>query len=158
MSRRLSFERFVRAPVPIVWHTMLDDATYRAWTAAFTSESHYVGSWDAGASIRFLDGKGSGMVSEIAEHRAYAFLSIRHLGYINAGVDDTTSDAVRAWAPAYENYTFAPVADGTKLTVEMDVSAEFEEMMGDMWPRALDLLQQLAETTAEAALHRPAHR
>ena len=46
------------------------------------------------------------MVSEIAENKPNEFISIRHLGYIANGIEDTQSEAIRAWAPAYENYTF----------------------------------------------------
>jgi hypothetical protein len=46
------------------------------------------------------------MTAEIAENRPFEFVSIRHLGIIKDGVDDTESPASRAWTPAFENYTF----------------------------------------------------
>ena len=64
------------------------------------------------------------MVAEIAESRNNEFISIRHLGYVANGVEDTTSDAIRAWAPAYENYTFSAVPEGTTLVIDLDVTAE----------------------------------
>jgi hypothetical protein len=39
------------------------------------------------------------MIAEIAEHRPNEFISIRNLGFIAKGVEDTGSDAVRARAP-----------------------------------------------------------
>jgi len=58
-----------------------------------------------GERIQFLSPSGDGMVAEIAENRTNEFISIRQLGLIKKGVEDTESEAVRAWAPVYENYT-----------------------------------------------------
>ena len=89
---------------------------------------------------------GDGMVSEIAECRTNEFISIRHLGFIANGVEDTTSEAVRAWAPAYENYTFSPTTDGTTMVVDQDVAAEWEEHLAEAWPKALGILKELSES------------
>ena len=86
---------------------------------------------------------GDGMVAEIAENKWNVFLSIRHLGFIAHGVEDTTSEAVQAWAPAYENYTFLAVPDGTMMLVDQDVSAEWVVVLSDAWPKALELLKKL---------------
>ena len=88
------------------------------------------------------------MVSEIAESRRNEFISIRHLGFIANGTEDMTSEAVRAWAPAYENYTFQPVQGGTRLVIDQDVPAEWAEHLGQAWPNALRLLVGLCETRA----------
>ncbi len=91
------------------------------------------------------------MVAEIAESRENAFISIRHLGFIAKGVEDTTSEAVRAWAPAYENYTLLSSPEGTKIVVDQDVAAEWAEYMNEAWPKALALLKKLSESSASAA-------
>ena len=143
--KHIRFTTTIAAPVSTVWRTMLGRGSYERWTAAFAEGSTFDGSWDQGAKIRFLAPSGDGMVSEIAENREHEFLSIRHLGFLANGVEDTTSDAVRAWAPAYENYTFTAVPEGTQLVVEQDMPAEWEEHMLDAWPKALALLKQLSE-------------
>lgn len=91
------------------------------------------------------------MVAEIAESRKYEFISIRHLGFIANGVEDTTSELAKAWAPAYENYTFLTTPEGTKMVVDQDVAAEWEEHMNEAWPKALRLLKELCESPASAA-------
>jgi uncharacterized protein YndB with AHSA1/START domain len=103
----LRFSQRIAAPRAHVWKSTIDPDGYRDWTSAFCEMSRFEGSWDAGAKIRFLGGEGGGMLSEIAEHRPAEFLSIRHLGMIVNGVEDLTSDAVKSWAPSYENYAFA---------------------------------------------------
>ncbi len=148
--RRLQFSSTIRAPVAVVWEVMLGAETYRRWTTAFADGSYYEGSWRQGSRIRFLSPTGDGMVAEIAENRPNEFISIRHLGYIVNGIEDTESEAVRAWAPAFENYTFAAVPEGTRLVVDQDATADFEQYMNDAWPRALELLRQLCESRTTA--------
>lgn len=139
------FEVAIRAPRARVWATMLQSPTYEQWTAAFCEGSRFEGSWDAGQAIRFLDPSGNGMVSEIAEHRPAEFLSIRHLGFISDGVENTQSEAVRAWVPCHENYTFTDEDGGTRVSVDSDVFGDYEAFMAETWPRALARLKALCE-------------
>jgi hypothetical protein len=145
MKKTLSFSVSIRAPRAIVWDRMLGDEGYRIWTAPFCEGSHYAGSWEQGAKIRFLAPSGDGMIAEIAENRPQEYVSIRHLGEIRDGVEDTTSDRVRAWAPAYENYSFAETADMTTVTVTLDTMPDFEQYMNDTYPKALGVLKALCE-------------
>ena len=148
IAKRIQFFIDIAAPVPVVFSTMLDPQSYRDWTTAFAEGSYYEGSWQQGQKIRFMAPSGDGMVSEIAEHRVNEFTSIRHLGYVANGVEDTQSDAIRAWAPAYENYSFLPTALGTRLVVDQDVTPEFEQYIAQAWPKALQRLKQLCEAGA----------
>jgi hypothetical protein len=141
----LRFDITVNAPRAKVWAEMLGDEGYRAWTAAFCEGSHFRGAWDAGAKILFLAPSGDGMTSEIAENRLHEFVSIRHLGVVENGVEDTTSEKARAWAPAYENYLFEDLPDGCRVTVTLDTAAGYEQYMRDTYPRALALLKQRCE-------------
>jgi len=85
------------------------------------------------------------MVSRIAENRPYEFISIEHLGLVKDGVEDTTSEVARQWAPAYENYTFRERDGATEVRVELDVVDEHAPMFEEMWPRALRRLKELGE-------------
>lgn len=143
--KTLTFETTIDAARNVVWATMLGPESYKAWTAAFCEGSYYVGSWEQGASIRFLAPSGDGMIAVIAENKLHEFVSIRHLGMIENGVEDTTSDKVRAWTPAYENYRFAEVPSGCRVTVTLDTAAEWEQHMLDTYPKALALLKALCE-------------
>lgn len=142
---------FIGAPVKKVWDTMLQDVTYRDWTSAFNPGSYYVGSWEKGADIRFLgpspDGTGGegGMVSRIADNKPYEYISIEHLGFIMNGKEDFTSDMVKAWKGAHENYTFTEKDGGTQLDIELDTSDSEKDMMEAMWKKALPRLKELAE-------------
>lgn len=141
---------FINAPREKVWDTMLDDPTYREWTKPFNPGSYYQGSWDEGSKMLFLGidengGDIGGMVARIKERRPHEFLSIEHLGMIENGVEDTTSERVKAWAPAYENYTFTDKDGGTEVAIDIDVEDAYAEMFQEMWPKALQVLKELAE-------------
>lgn len=151
----LHFSIIINAPKEKVWNVMLDDATYRDWTTTFNPGSYYVGDWSKGSKVLFLgphpDGSGEGgMVSRIAENKPYEFVSIEHLGEIHNGVEDTTSDAVKKWLPAFENYTFTEQGDSTLLEIDLDTasspeSEQMKEMFKDMWPKALLRLKEICE-------------
>jgi hypothetical protein len=143
--KRILFVIEIAAPASKVYDLMIGEESYRNWTAAFVEGSYYKGSWRQGEQIRFLSPDGDGMLAEIAENKLHEFISIRHLGYIEKGVEDTESEAIRAWAPAYENYTFIPVLNGTRLVVDQDVTVEYESYMLAAWPKALERLKIICE-------------
>ena len=129
---------------------MIDDKPYREWTAAFNPGSYYKGDWSKGSKILFLGpdpktGEEGGMVSRIAENKPYEFISIEHLGIVKNGVEDTTSEEARKWAPAFENYTFKEKGGATEVLVEMDIEDENKKMFEEMWPKALQKLKEIAE-------------
>src|SRR5512139_171887 len=98
--KTLHFSTVINAPREQVWDDMLGAETFGAWTAEFAEGSYFEGGWDEGQKIRFLVPDGRGMTSMIVENRPYEFISIKHLGIIKDGTDDTESDAARNWAPA----------------------------------------------------------
>jgi hypothetical protein len=85
------------------------------------------------------------MVSRIRENRPFEFISIEHLGFVKDGKEDTSSDEVKKWAGATENYTLTQNGGTTEVVVEMDSPDDYNEMFQDMWPRALQKLKTLAQ-------------
>lgn len=104
------FDTFIQAPPKKVWATMLQSPTYVRWATALFEGSRFEGAWDEGQKIRLVGPQG--------------------LGLIDKGIEDTTSEAVRAWAPCFDNYTFAEKAGGTRLRVDCDVFGNCEDWMG----------------------------
>lgn len=148
--QKLHYSIVIYAPKEKVWHTMLDDLTYRQWTEAFHPGSYYQGDWAKGSKIVFLGpdpetGKEGGMVSRIAENKPYEFISIEHVGIVKDGAEDTTSAEATKWAPAFENYTFKEKDGATEVLVDMDALEDNAKMFDDMWPKALTKLKELAE-------------
>lgn len=146
---KLHYSIFIEAPKEIVWNTIIDDETYRKWTAPFSPGSHYKGSWEEGSKILFLTPEGEGMVSRIAENRPYDFLSIEHIGIVKDGIEDTTSEEVKKFQGGLENYSLVEKDGGTEMQVEMDSHEEYKKMFEEMWPKALKVLKELAENATE---------
>ena len=147
--QKLNFSIVIDATKEKVWHTMLDDSTYRLWTEPFSPGSYYSGNWEKGSKILFIgpDEKGSvsGMVSRIKENIPDEYISIEHIGLLQNGKEDTTSDAAKKWVPAFENYTFKEKNGMTEVLVDLDMNEEYIDMFRDMWPKALNKLKELAE-------------
>ena len=140
----------INAPREKVWATMLGPETYKEWTSAFNPGSRYEGGWKQGSTIRFLGpdpktGGEGGMISRIAENRTNEYISIEHLGIIKNGVEDTTSEEARKWAPAFENYTFVDKDGATELQVDQDIQDEYKDEFEKMWDSALQKLKAISE-------------
>ncbi len=141
----------INAPRELLWEAVVDPDLYRIWTEAFTPGSDFDGSWVKGSKIKFIAedefGIQSGMTSEIAESRWPEYISIRHLGLLNDGVEDFDSPAAKLWAPAYENYTFEELdPENSLFRVYMDLEEEHVDMFKNMWDAALDKLATLCES------------
>jgi hypothetical protein len=119
--------------------------TYKAWTAAFIDGSYFEGSWAAGERIRFLSPDGGGLTSVIAENRPHEYISIKHLGEVKQGVDDTDSEEVRAWAPLFENYMLSPAGSATEFRVELGTLPGHVMYLEETWPKALARLKAICE-------------
>lgn len=143
----LTFSITIHAAAEKVYNTMLGDETYRQWTSEFAHGSFYEGSWQKGAKIKFLgpDDKGNlqGMVSRIIENIPNQFVSIEHLGEIKDGKEDDSNAS--AWAGALENYTFTAANGSTLLTVQIDVTGNFQSYFNETWPKALARLKNMCE-------------
>lgn len=146
----LHFSITINAPVQKVWDTMFNDSTYREWAAEFNEGSYYDGKWEAGSLIKFLgpdeNGEVGGMLSRITEVRQNKFVDIEHYGMVMNGKEDTTSDMVKSYAGAHENYTFTDLGNNiTKLDINVDVIDIFKDDMQVGWLKALDKLKGITE-------------
>ncbi|MBU2103600.1 SRPBCC domain-containing protein [Patescibacteria group bacterium] len=148
--QKIHFSILINAPREKVWDILVGEDSYPQWTSAFSPGSYFKGSWEEGSKILFLgpnpDGTGEGgMVSRIKENRLHEFVSIEHLGTVANGVEDTTSEEAKKWAPAYESYAFVDKDGGTEVSIDMDTLDEYKTMFEEMWPKALQALKDLAE-------------
>ncbi len=143
---KMNFSTSINAPKDKVWKTLWEDTSYRKWTSVFSEGSCAVTDWQEGSKILFLDGKGSGMVSQIESIRPNEFMSFKHLGEVKNGVEDTDSEGVKAWAGAHENYTLKETNGITTLVVEMDIVEDFKDYFIKTWPKALEQVKALSES------------
>jgi hypothetical protein len=142
---RKEFKTTINAPREKVWEALWQDESYQEWTSVFAAGSKAETDWKKGSKVLFTDGKGSGMVSRIADTIPNEYMSIEHLGFVKDGVEDTSSDEVKKWAGAMENYTLKNVSGKTELVVDMDLTEEYKDYFSETWPKALEKLKEITE-------------
>jgi hypothetical protein len=138
----------INAPKEKVWNALWQDESYRKWTAPFSPTSYAVtDNWQKGSKILFLDDSGRGMFSTVVENKPNEYMSIKHLGEVKDGVEDTTSKTAQQWNGAMENYKLITTNNGTQLNIELigDIPNEAKAYFMNAWPKALDTLKTIAE-------------
>ena len=148
--KKIKFEIIIGASKEVVWDKLITLETYKIWTMPFNPSSSYEGDLEkVGSRVKFLgadeNGEEGGMLSEIAECRKNEYLSIKHIGMIKKGVEDTESEAVKKWSPAFENYTLSSHDGMTKFEVDIDCNEEWESYFNETWPKALLVLKEICE-------------
>ena len=153
--QKMQYQISINAPAEQVYQTMLglnNKNTYRQWTAEFNPSSTYDGSWEQGSKILFIgtddNGVRAGMVARIAENIPNKFVSIQHYGIVSGETEITSGEEVEKWAGSLENYTFTQNNGVTLVSVEVDVSGEYQNYFETVWPKALLKLKQITEALA----------
>lgn len=143
----LQFSVAIAAPVARVWDCMFDPLAYRDWTRAFAEGSYFEGVWATGRRLRFLDPRGFGMEAVVDECLPQQRVSLRLVGEIKDG--RPVADSPLGQAPAHERYAFMPTPEGgTRLVVDLQSWDDgFTAFLSDSWPRALQRLKALSEST-----------
>lgn len=140
-----TFKITIDAPADKVWQVLWGDETYKTWTSAFSEGSTVETNWEKGSKVLFLDGSGMGMVSTIADKKTNEFMSFKHLGTVNKGVEDLNSEEAKKWSGSLENYTLKPAGGKTDLIIDMDIIESYKDYFVKTWPLALEKVKELAE-------------
>ena len=146
--KTLHFSIQINTPQKKAWEVMLSDRSYREWAAIFMPGSHFVGNWTKNSKMQFLapneNGTMGGMTSEVADIIPYELVSIKHIGLVTDGMEDTTSSEAKKWV-GFEKYRFIDAEGKTELMIEVDTTNDFVSYMKDVWPKALKTLKELVE-------------
>lgn len=143
----LPFSVQIRASREKVWSVLWDLPNYEEWVAVFSEGSTVkTDNWKEGTKLRFVNTEDSGIVSVVAANRPLEFMSFRHLGTVNKGVEDTESDAVNSWAGAIESYSLSGTDGQCLLEVKMDTTEDYAGYFREKWPLALEKIKAMAES------------
>jgi len=143
--KKHEFKVQINASAEKVWDVLWSDVSYPKWASAFAEGSKAETDWNEGSRVLFHDGKGQGMVSIIAKKTPNEFMSFKHIGTVNNGVEDFDSPQTKEWAGAIENYTLKNTDGKTELKVDMDIAEEYKDYFMKTWPLALEKIKELAE-------------
>ena len=141
------FKTAINAPREKVWEVLWGNDTYPEWVKVFSppgSEgSTAKTNWQKGEKVLFIDNSGSGMVSSVHDRIDNEFMSFRHLGEVQDGIEKIDENA--GWYGAMENYTLKDIGGKTELTVDIDLTEEFQDYFNEAWPKAMDKIKELSE-------------
>ncbi len=141
----LSFKTEIAASADKVWEILWNDATYRQWTSVFSEGSYAVSDWKEGSSIKFLGPDGGGMYSIIEKSIPGKFMSFKHLGEMKKGMEQPIDDETKKWSGAMENYTLYETNGSTELTVDLDITEEFQDYFSKTFPKAIEKVKEISE-------------
>ena len=151
---RLSYDILVDCSTITAFDRMLglsNVETYQQWTSVFSPTSSYEGDWKENGKMLFTslnkEGKKEGMVSKILKLNENAFVSIQHIGMLKDGKEIVDGPEIDSWAGGLENYSFKEEGSQTRLTVEVDTLADYKEYMDKLYPKALEKLKEVCESS-----------
>ena len=143
--KNLRFSIDINASPERVWNILWDDDTYRKWTSIFNESSYAVSDWEEGSKIQFLSSDGNGMFSIIDKKVPGEFMSFKHMGVVRNGEEQHIDKETENWVGAKESYKLVSKNGGTELSVEMDMTDDFQKYFEDTFPKALEKVKELAE-------------
>jgi uncharacterized protein YndB with AHSA1/START domain len=143
-----TFTISINAPKEKVWNVLWNDDTYRKWTSAFSEGSHAEGEWKKGSEIKFLNAEKNGMYSRVDIVEPHETMIFEHLGVIKKGEKQPVDDETKKWTGSKERYFLKGDQNKTELSVEIDIVEEFTSYFEQTFPKALQLVKELAEHNA----------
>ncbi len=147
---KISFLVKINAPKEKVWYCLWDLIYYQTWTSVFAETSTVItDNWKEGSKILFVDHSGNGMVSKVLSNKANDTMTFQHLGMIKDGIEDTSSDEMKAWSGATESYHVEEQYGTTTLSASLDSNEQMKDFFSSTFPQALEKVKGLAEETVK---------
>jgi uncharacterized protein YndB with AHSA1/START domain len=152
--KKINFEIDIQASAKKIWQVLWFIDTYKKWTSVFSEEGFFIGNWQEGSTMQFVNATGNGIYAIIEKNIEPLQMTIRHQGEIKAGVQTESN-----WAGAIEQYNLTEKNGYTTLQLQMDTIEEIETYFLETFPKALALIKQIAEQpipiTVQALVHVP---
>jgi hypothetical protein len=142
--KRKNFTVRIDAPKEKVWKVLWDEDTYHKWTSVFSDQLKMVTDWKEGSEVWFLSGDGQGVYSIITRNIPNEYISFEHHGLLNEN-KKREEDKPGTWTGAKENYILKNRDGVTELTVEMDITENYENIFQLIFPQALARVKALSE-------------
>lgn len=138
--KELEYKIEILATPDKIWLVLWGDITYQQWKKAFTEGSFYIGDFEEGSIMKFMDPKNNGMYSKVIKNVTNETMVFQHLGEIYDGVE-----VPQNWGDATETYTLLETENGTRLTIKAKTTEEFVSFFEENIPKAMHIIKNLSE-------------
>lgn len=135
----------INAPKEKVWNVLMKDELNRLWYAEFMEGTYVETDWKVGSKAVFKDQTNSGMINKVLVNKPNELLSMEVLGFVENGVEDYESEAVKSIQGGKETYQLSESDGVTHLAIESGMSEEMFESMSASWEKGLQKIKELAE-------------
>jgi hypothetical protein len=142
--KEMQFSIGVGATKEKAWDTLWQDKTLRQWAGIIDPGTYMVGDLKEGNEVQFISGNGYGVTSLVEKLTPGEFLLLRH----KADTQDVgKQERQKEWTGGKESYSLAEKDGTTTLTARFDVPKEMEAYFKTNYPKALEKVKMLAEST-----------
>ena len=148
-NKKITGEINIAAPREKVWHVLLDDASTRAWYAAFGQGSSAKTDWSLGSKAIFTSDDNCGLIGTIASNEPNTLLAVEYTGVMTNGQEEYESKEAQQVKGGREVYRLSGSDGHTTLAIECDMAPEMYDYMHAAWQKALQKIKELAEGCAQ---------
>lgn len=134
----------IPAPKEKVFEVLVDDECTKRWFAEFGEGAHAETTWEEGSKVSFTDDTQSGLVGVVMLNRPGEILSVKYTGIVADGLEDYDSDLAKEVIGTMETYVLTEKDGITTLSVDVDMSDEYYDIMSEAWDNALQKIKELA--------------
>lgn len=132
----------INATSESVWRILWQDQTFRLWVGIIDPGTRLIGELIEGSEVQFISGSGYGVTSLVAKLIPYEYVLFKHLADTqNMGRMERDQE----WTGGQESYSLKENDGITTLTATFDVPPEMIEYFKLKYPKALELVKELAE-------------
>lgn len=151
----LEFSIVIPTGAENVWEALTSHHLYPQWAKAFSVGSQFEGVFKEGETICFFDpalGGTEALVQKLVPHKR---ISLKHQAIFDKNLKrDTESESAKKWIGSEEDYFLKEEYGSTRVEVEVFIHEDHQNMFNKTWPKALELLKDVAVSLRppEAAL------
>ncbi len=135
---------YIPAPKEKVFEVLVDDECTKHWFAEFGEGAHAETTWEEGSKAAFTDDSGSGLVGVVMVNRPGEILSVKYTGIVVDGLEDYDSELAKEVKDTMETYVLTEKEGITTLSVDVDMSDEYYDIMSEAWDNAIKKISELA--------------
>lgn len=145
--KELQFQIDIQATKEKVWDVLWQDGTFRQWASVIDPGTYMVGDLKEGNEVQFISAEnGYGVTSLVETLVPNEFLLLRHQADTQGSGEQ---ERAKEWTGGAERYSLVEKNSMTTLVTAFDVPVAMEDYFKTSYPKALELVKQLAEKSKD---------